>query len=432
MSNEQDFDMESYINKRMLEITSLEERRIFKEITEKLLLEVNNYNQNAYKTLEQKILNEHKTQQNDFAIYLTLTDLSHYDATDTFMYPMIAEDTKKCEISMRDIKKALETGEKYKLFTVFLKISVSDIYKLLDRNRIFHGVIRTPKNEYKGEFTLFRNERYMDLIKDLYYIFGVNYQPWMTVCEAYIAKMFDVCLCSVEKLPDKEEVQEIIIDFEEFSEQVQYNMIPLWNLEKKVEKTSTYPDACIDKINYEHRIFAHRLKEECEYLIMNTDIEITNIRRLNGDLLISCPVDNPCEWLLYQVNKRSGKEYYLYPVLSNQSRESFAGSLTEMFRRSIKTKAELARLMEGFSYGNYVVFQDFEILETEPEGFEACNYNMDGFILDEIRIGNSRQTLVLSFQAVKQGHYLNEDIMSFLVTQVQKLFPEYLCIGRLI
>jgi len=118
--------------------------------------------------------------------------------------------------------------------------------------------------------------------------------------------------------------------------------------------------------------------------------------------------------------------------LSNQSKESFAGSLTEMFRRSIKTKSELARMMEAFSYSNYVVFQDFEILDTVPEALQVCNYNMDGFILDEIRIGNSCQALVLSFQAAQQGHYLNEDIMSFLVTQVQKLFPEYLCIGRLI
>ncbi|RDY30435.1 hypothetical protein [Lachnotalea glycerini] len=432
MKKEQDFDMESYISKRMLEITSLEDRRLFKEIAEKLLLEVNNYNQNAYKTLEQKILNEHKTKQNDFAIYLTLTDLEHYDATDTFMYPMIAKDTNKNKPSINTIRKILKTGEKQKLFSIYLKTSVSEIYKLIHRERTFHGVIRTQKSEYKGEFSISRNEQYMDLIKNLYYIFGVNYQPWMTVCEAYITKMFDVYLCSVEQVSEKEEIEEIVIDFEEYADQVNYHMIPLWNLEMKLEKTSTYPDACIDKINYEHHIFSHRLKPECEYLIMNTDVEITNIRRLNGDLIISCPLETPCEWQFYQVNKRNGKEYYLYPILSNQSKESFAGCLTEMFRRSIKTKSELARLMEAFSYSNYVVFQDFEILDTKPEGLEAYNYNMDGFILDEIRIGRSCQTLVLSFSAVEQTNYLNEDIMSFLVTQVQKLFPEYLCIGKLI
>jgi hypothetical protein len=432
MKKEQDFDMETYINKRMLEITSLKDRRLFKEITEKLLLEINDYNQKAYQTLEQRILNEHKSQQNDFAIYLTLTDLKHYDATDTFMYPMAAEDVKQNDYDNAEIRKALEHNENIKLLTVFIQTTVTNIHKLMNTNRFFQGVIRTQKAEYKGTFQISRNERYLELVKNLYYIFGVNYQPWMTVCEAYIAKMFDVFLCSAPQIPEKDEILEVSIDFEEFNDSVYYNMIPLWNLEKKLEKTSTYPEACIDKVNYEHRIFSHRLKEECEYLIMNTDIEITNIRRLNGDLLITCPLDNPCEWSLYQVNKRNGKEYYLYPMLSNQSKESFAGSLTEMFRRSIKTKAELARLMEAFSYDNYVIFKEFEILETAPEELNTCNYNMDGFILDEIRIGRSRQTLVLYFAAVEQGHYLNEDIMSFLVTQVQKIFPEYLCIGELI
>ena len=53
---------------------------------------------------------------------------------------------------------------------------------------------------------------------------------------------------------------------------------------------------------------------------------------------------------------------------------------------------------------------------------------MDDFIKDEIRIGTSQQTMILYFKQRKQD-YLNEDIMSFLVTQIQKLFPEYYCVG---
>lgn len=432
MEEYQEFDMEKYIKKRMLEITSLEDRRLYKEIVEKLLLDIYKYNKKSFDDLEQRILNEHKSQQNDFAVYLTLTDRKHYDATDTFMYPMIEDDVKEREYHSKEILDGLKKGDKVKIDTIFLQASVSVINKLLEEKRTFQGVIHTTKGEHKGTFELVRNEQYMELVKDLYYIFGVNYQRWMTVCEAYITKMFDVYLCSMEKLPDKEEIVDVNIDFEELSELVYYDMIPLWNLEKKIEKTSTYPEPCIDKINYEHRIFAHRLKEECEYLIINTDVEITNIRRFNGDLIITCPLDNPCEWKLYQVNKRTGKEYYLYQVLSNQSKESFAGSLAQMYQRSVKTKAEIARMIESFSYDNYVIFKDLEIMDTCPEELKLCNYNMDGFILDEIRIGNSQQVLVLNFAAVEPNHYLNEDIMSFLVTHVQKIFPEYICMGRLL
>ncbi len=432
MNNGKNFDMEGYINKRMLEIESLEERKLYKEIVGKILLEINNYNRNAYQTLEKTILSEHKTQQNDFAVYLTLTDLRHYDATDGFMHPMIPEDTKEHVINTRNVTETLSAGAVHKLFTVFLKTGASDLYRLVHGKRRFYGVVQTDKSRYNGEFSLSRNERYMDMIKELYHIFGVNYQPYMTVCEAYLTKMFDVCVSSLERIPEKEEIREITINFEEYAENIHYNMIPMWNLERKTEKTSTYPDACIDKINYEHRIFSNRLKDGCGYLVMNTDIEIMDIRRVKGDLVISCPMDIPCKWKLYQVNKRNGKENYPYPVLSNQPKESFAGSLVEMYRRSIKTKAEMARMMEAFPYSRYVVFRDFEILDREPEELRACNYNMDGFIVDEIRIGSLRQYLVLSFMVMEQGNFLNEDIMSFLVTQVQKLFPEYICVGKLV
>lgn len=432
MGNDQDFDMESYINKRMLEIKSVEERRLFKEIVGDVLLELNKYNRNAYHALENAILDKHKIQQSDFAVYLTLTDLTHYDASDDFMHPMIAEDVKEREIDTKDIKKALRAGECHKLFTVFMETSVSDLYSLVNSRRRFSGAARTDKGEYKGEFTLIRNERYMDMIKDLYDIFDVNHQPYMTVCEAYLTKLLDVFICSMEDIPEKETIQEITVYFEDYAQKVHYDMIPMWNLEQKAEKTSMYPDACIDAINYEHRIFSSRLKEECGYLVMNTDIEITNIRRVKGDLIISCPLNIPHKWRLYQVNKKRGKESYPYPILSNQPRDSFAGSLVEMYRMSIKTKAEMARLMEAFSYSQYVAFQDYEILDGELKELEACNYNMDGFILDEIRVGSLRQSMVLSFRATEPDYYLNEDIMSFLVTQVQKLFPEYRCVGKLV
>lgn len=432
MENQENFDMESYIRKRMMEISQLEERVLYKEIVGKLLLELYEYNQNSYRELEERILNESKSEQSDYAIYLTMTDREHYDATDEFMYPMKEEDIHKKEIPYEDVEKALKKHEDYRLYSVFLQTSASEIYELLRSERKFYGLIKTSTREYKGTFQIRRNEVYLDMIKDLYYIFAANYQPWLTVCEAYLTKMLDVYLCSAEKLPKNDVIKEIQIDFEEYSSRVRYEMFPLWNLKRTKEKTSTYPEPSIDKTNYEHQIFSHRLNWGCEYLVMDTDVEITNIRRVNGDLIISCPLDKPCDWNLYQVNKWNGQEHYLYPVLSNQYKESFSGSITEMFRKSIKTKAEIARLIEAFPYEEYLKFRGMEITEEVPDGWENSNYSMDGFILDEIRIGKLKQVLNIVFAPVDEENYLNEDVMSFLVTQVQKIFPEYLCLGRLI
>lgn len=426
------FDMEEYINRRMLEISCLEDRALYRKIVGDVLLKLYQYNQESYARLEDRILSEDKPEQGGYAIYLTMTDREHYDATDEFMYPMAEEDVQRTEVSYQDVRDALAENRKLRLYSVFLETSASNVYRILHEDREFHGIIRTRNREYRGIFTVRRNEKYLDMVKELYYIFAVNYQPWVTVCEAYLAKMLDVYLCSAESLPEKDDIEEIRVDFEEYSEWVRNEMIPLWNLKKIHEKTSTYPEPSIDKTNYEHQIFSHRLNADCEYLVMNTDVEITNIRRVKGDLLITCPADRPCDWSLYQVNKRKDKLRYPYPVLSNGFKESFSGSITEMYRRSIKTKAEMARLIESFPYDGYVRFGGMEIGEALPKGWESSNYNMDGFIQDEIRIGHSRQTLTLFFVPVDRENYLNEDIMSFLVTQVQKLFPEYLCVGSML
>ncbi len=427
-----EFDMESYVDRRLLEIADLKERVLYKEIVGDILKKVYEYNEQSYRELEQKILSETSPGQSDYAVYLTLTDLAHYDETDPFMYAMVPEDTREKVFSCEEIRQALKEHISLKLYTVFLQAGASAIYGLLHSDRLFHGVIKTRNREYKGTFCVRKNETYLDMVKELYDIFTVNCQPWTTVCEAYLAKMLDVCLCDAEEMGKDEEIQEIQVDFEEYGELVRCQIIPLWNLKKISEKTSTYPDAAIDKINYEHQIFSHRLSAECEYLVMDTDVEITQIRRVNGDLIITCPDDRPREWQLYQVNKGYTGKKYLYPVLSNRYKESFSGNLAEIYRRSIKTKAEMARLIESFPYKDYMRFLDFEIVREVPKECEASNYNMDGFIQDEIRAGNFQQVMLLRFAPVQPGHYLNEDIMCFLVTQVQKIFPEYQCVGKLV
>lgn len=431
-------DIDEYINKRMLEISQLEERELYKEIVGSMIKKVYEYNIASYQELEKKILGECSSDRSNYSIYITLTDKEHYDATDQFMSPIIEDSIKEKEILCSDLMQSLEDKIPLKLYTVFVQASASDIYKILHKERKFNGILKTRNREYKGTFLLKRNEEYLDKIKELYYIYETNYQSWTTVCEAYLMKLLDVYLYSMEEMRENEKnivIEEIKVDFEEYTDIVHYHVIPLWNLKKITEKTSIYPEPCIDKTNYEHQIFAHRLESDCEYLVMDTKTELTNIRRRNGDLIITCPIESPYEWDLYCVNRPDSDKYnnqYSYPILSNCYKESFISDITEMYRKSIKTKAEMARLIEAYPYTDQIKFAGFELTDKEPKDWEPCNYNMDGFIEDEIRTGNKRQYLVIKFHATNFENYLNEDIMSFLVTQVQKLFPEYKCLGKLI
>ena len=432
MEKEQ-FDLTEYVRKRMMEITELEDRSLFRQVMEEALLKLHDYTQRAYQELEEKVLGECRPSQSRYAIYLTITDDEHYDATDSFLHPMRPEDTKKTKLFCQDIQEGIKKGEEQRLYTVFLRTSASKIYELLGKEeRVFTGTIKTRCREYQASFVLKQNKEYLQLIEELYSIFGTSCQPWYTACTAYLNKLFDVCLVSCEEMKENEAIAGIQPDFEEYRGVVEYGVIPLWNLQSIQEKSSTYPDPCLDKINYEHRIFSQRLNPECEYLVKNKDVEITGIRRLNGDLHITCPEVKPCEWQLYQINLDKVRGHYPNPVLSNQYKDSFSGSITEMYRKSIKTKGEMARLVEAFGYENYISFHDFRLCDSLPKECIPANYNMDWFILDELRVNRPGQPIVIEFKAVDPGNYLNEDIMSFLVTQVQRILPDFVCAGKLI
>lgn len=415
----EEFDLEAYIEQRFHEMRVFEDKLLYKKIVGDLIQELFSYTQQEYKALEQRVLSEYETEQSKYAIYLGLTNREHYDPTDTFLCAMREEDIEeKKEI-------ALEVGQSYIFDQIYLEASVNIVEAFAQAS--FLGRLKTEKQTYPISVSVKKNEAYLDMIQKLYHIFGTNYLSWTTVCCAYLNKLFELSFVVPSSIEKKETVLEVQVDWKEFAPYLRYQPVPLWNIKKVIEKTSTFPEPCIDKTNYEHYIYANKLEENCQYLVTNTEVEITNIRRVEGDLILTCPEESSKEWVLYQVNPKPKKvAKYLYPVLSNQIKESFVGNVNQRYGNAVKTKLEIARILMSFEYSEYVIFQDVRVLEKRTS--KVITYSMDAFIQDEIRLGGFQQTLEVSFRRVGK-HYLQEDIMSFLVTQVQKLFPEYDCIG---
>lgn len=423
-------DMDAYFAKRALEIQDLRDRKLLKDVAEKLILELYHYTRSEYAALEARVFGELRSVQSDYAIYIGVTDRAHYDAADPFLHPILPADTEAPVYSAAELTECLEQGRPYPLYTVFLEADYRTALEFSKPDRLYQGVVRTENGQYEAKCTVRPDALYLRQIQRLYQIFTANALPWSTVCDAYLHKFFQVELVSVEKICAGETVQEICVDFEAYASQVRYDFLPLWNLMPVSESTSTYPEPCVDRINYDHRIFAHRLDPACQYLVANTDVEITNIRRLEGDLLITCPVENPCQWMLYRVDRPSKQSHTPYPVLSNFSRESFAGNLSDRYRRGVKTKAEISRILTSFCYEQYVTFRDVAL---EPYIEELSQtYSVDSFILDELRTEQGNTAMVLSFSSPQPDHFLTLDVMSFLVAQVQSIFPEYVCVGKLI
>ncbi|MGN0305137.1 MAG: hypothetical protein ACI4D2_03165, partial [Lachnospiraceae bacterium] len=112
---EKQFEMEEYLHKRMLEIKSLEDRNLFKQVVEEALLKLYKYNQSAYERLEKRVLSVCRPPQNQCAVYLSIIDLKHYDATDSFLFPMREEDIKEKKLSARELLEGIREKKETKL-----------------------------------------------------------------------------------------------------------------------------------------------------------------------------------------------------------------------------------------------------------------------------------------------------------------------------
>ena len=98
--------------------------------------------------------------------------------------------------------------------------------------------------------------------------------------------------------------------------------------------------------------------------------------------------------------------------------------------RMVKTKGELERFIRGFGMEDYIEYQDCT-LETEKEAASET-YSMNFFLKDEIRDRKEGRYLTLHFKQKRQETWLLRDIMSFITSEVQELYPEYQCRGKLV
>ena len=122
---------------------------------------------------------------------------------------------------------------------------------------------------------------------------------------------------------------------------------------------------------------------------------------------------------------------YEYEFMTNKVNISFANKLAFEKPYTIKTKTELARVINSFKASNYLKFKDVKLEKKHSKKLKQT-YDVNDFIIDEIRADNIKKILVLHFEPVDKDNYLNKDILSFLVSEVQFIYPEYECEGKLL
>ena len=125
------------------------------------------------------------------------------------------------------------------------------------------------------------------------------------------------------------------------------------------------------------------------------------------------------------------KKQYDYEIMSNKVKISFSNRMFQGISQKIKTKTDLARVVDSYEVSRFLKFKDTKLINIMDRTLKET-YEVNDFIVDEIRDSNVKKVLILSFEAQEKNNYLNYDILSFIISEVQFIYPEYECEGRLI
>ncbi len=426
--------MRDFIAEQINNISNIEEKILLKELLNTVFLELYETSESRYEMLEQRIKDEIPLLNCQYSIHMTVMEPARADASHAYLSPMVEADMTHESPSAKDLQDSLSDTGSCRVLTVFYEADYLDCQKLLqDTNRLFRGVIQTKNGQIPARFMIRKASRYARCIERLYKMFASNNLVWQTVNAPYINKFLDVYLVETEDGRPIEGDMPISfkVDFEEFSGQIRKNLIPVWNVKKHVVKADDFPVPVEDKLNYEYRFDLTKLGPSNGYLVDDEGMYVSSSKRVGNELRVVSPMERNLKWNLFVISKKQDAktDQYHYPLMTNRVVDAFAGRLLNFCGTVVKTRAEIERVLGAYGLQSYIQYRSLEILDGVQPGE---SYEMNFFIRDEIRDPVSKKTLTLRFEPVKQSYFLNRDVMSFLVSQIQLMYPEYICAGKLV
>lgn len=432
--------MHEEIKAKLSSISDLEERAVFKDVLTHVFLSLYNNTQRSFYELENRVYSEMLFEDN-YNIFGTVAPRREVDLSSDFFFPMNPEKMEVPIYNFYDVKNRIIEGEPFKLFEVFFDCNYIDFYNLIASGRTFTGIISTDYREYRATFEISQNFEYISMTEDLYNLFSANSVEWKTINLPYLWRFVDVNLVNYSPigvdqdeeeidLIDDEEIRSISVDFEEYTKIAKYDMVPLWNIASYDHTLKSAPIPVDDIVNYEHVIDINDIDSPGGILIDFQNMEIPNIRRTQDEIIVTLNTQKS-QWELYNIVPAFNKKFddYDMPITSNEKKPSFIQSFSNIKSKNIKTRSELIRLVNSFDIESHLELVDFEIVDYKAS---SIGIYLNYFIEDEIRDMSSKKSMVLKFEPEDYEYNFNEDIMNFLVSEVQLYFPEYICVGEIV
>lgn len=426
--------MKEVIKNKLSRIQDLEERRLLKDILNYTFSEMIDYCDASYQHLVDAVFDQMDSDKMTHKIYTTISKVEDYDPIDSFMYPMKPEDIEKRKHMTDDILYALQEKGTAIIGRTFLQCDYLELEKILEAGKIYAGEIVTESGRYPVHIKLQLSSDYISCISDLYYDYLANGIEWTTVNAPYIYKFVDFAIQECAGLPAGEEIETVHVDLGEAQEFRYDNMIPLWNLESIQMQSTNFPIPTKDNIHFQHKITLNEKNTAYNYIVRfgrKNEYDGYCVRD-SESVSIILALDTIDYWPAYRIKDKDEEVIYDYqfPLISNGCHDTFMVRYAKNESKIIHTKAELIRKVLSYEAVEGVKVSDITFIEPGNE-LVPETYPVNTFIEEDIRKDSSKKVMLIEYTA---GHkdYMTRDLMSFVLSEVQRYFPEYKCEGRML
>lgn len=402
------------------------ELKILREIIEPAFKELINNAEEMYSHLEKRVYDDILLTEEDYEISTTLIKLEELNYHNRYFSPIIP--LEKNGYDSDEVLKKLKNGEEANIGKVYIPVSHEELNSIL--NSSFTGTI-ISEDDIKCQIVLKVSEtnEYLKKEKEIYDLFYKNNLKWITINNPYSRRFFDLNIVKVKsEIMDIQEIKTIDCDFNGI--EVRRDLIAVWNIVEDDKSLAIGIEPAEDSINYSYKFDSEEMKIEGNSLIPKVkNAEIKAIyKEEDGNYRVICDKDENIEWKFYIFRRLDLTKYenHDFTIFRNQ-KDSIFNRFKIKTNSRVRSKIEIIRKVNDFGKNFNLKLADISFEKNYDKSILSLDLNY--FIRDEIREDKINEFLVLKFEN-NSKHFLQREIMSFIVSEIQDDFPDLICVGE--
>ena len=338
--------------------------------------------------------------------------------------------------------------DEFYLNEVYIDISYNQLEDIVQEE--YEAWINIDGENYEMKVVFEHDGRYQSKIRRLYEAFKLKGKKWKTVNMAHFKRMYRIKVVRYnfrmtkelyEKI--KENKDETVYEFGIYEENILFNKTLLWNIEEKQIISSIFVRPVKNDVSFEYVI----KKDENEMLVENNDtgdilccysenlnsLHIISRKKLeNVWSVFSIKSIQECRKNL-MINSITLEEMPEYFHFTNFKKEDFIDKFKENTGKEnrINSKVELYKIFSDYEF----IKENFFLKEIKigKDGMDNIKtYNCNEFIKNDFELffNDEKINLNLFAECIERNNY-TEDMLSFIVSEVQLKVPEFRCRGQL-